>query len=251
MSTWRRKIRAMQMAALTQKAWRPGMMVKAPRPKAMTSVMEVTVTEMPACRIVCPIWRCRDVKSGRNLSVTCPLWQWKALVLFQEVVPALHDDKPWVERVQRVIFCFLHVVNPDPDGDEGEDVVGLVVLHPKHEHDAKSGAKSENAREHSGSKEVETNLWKNKKRGILVCFLPLSCSAYPTSSLWMWTFSHNRQAFSRHQRRWSGSWRRWSSWRWRRWWWGRLCHFLGHSSLSGAAQSWGCSHPPPKNKNTK
>ena len=60
--------------------------------------------------------------------------------------------------IKRVIFCFLHVVNPDPDGDEGEDVVGLVVLHPKHEHDAKSGAKSENAREHSGSKEVETNL---------------------------------------------------------------------------------------------
>ena len=86
-STWRRKMRAMQIAALTQNAWSPGMMmvlmtmmmvmmmmalmmmmmmmmmmvmvtwspgmiVKAPSPKAMTSVMEVTVTEMPACRIV-------------------------------------------------------------------------------------------------------------------------------------------------------------------------------------------------------
>ena len=46
--------------------------------------------------------------------------------------------------------------------------MGLVVLHPKHEHDAKSGAKSENAREHSGSREVETNLGKDKKRGILL-----------------------------------------------------------------------------------
>ena len=37
--------------------WRPGMMVKAPRPNAITSVIEVTVTEMPACRMVWPIWR--------------------------------------------------------------------------------------------------------------------------------------------------------------------------------------------------
>ena len=81
-----------------------------------------------------------------------------------------------------MIFCFLHVVNPDPDGDEGEDVVGLVVLHPKHEHDAKRRTKSENAGEHSGSREVETNLGKDKKEGFC-CFLPLSCSAYPTSSL--------------------------------------------------------------------
>ena len=36
----------------------------------------------------------QDVK-GRNLSVTCPLWQGKTLVLFQQVVPTLHDDKPW------------------------------------------------------------------------------------------------------------------------------------------------------------
>ena len=37
--------------------WRPGMMVKAPSPNAITSVIEVTVTEMPACRMVWPIWR--------------------------------------------------------------------------------------------------------------------------------------------------------------------------------------------------
>ena len=103
-------------------------------------------------------------------SVTCPLWQGKALVLFQQVVPALHDDK--------------HVVDPDPDGDEREDVVGLVVLHPKHEHYAKSRTKPKNAREHSGRREVETNLGRDKKgkEDVFFC-LPPSCSAYPTSSL--------------------------------------------------------------------
>ena len=87
-----------------------------------------------------------------------------------------------LEKDKKGIFCFLHVVDPDPNGDEGEDVVGLVVLHPKHEHDAKSRTKSKDAGEHSGSREVETNLGKDKKEGFC-CFLPLSCSAYPTSSL--------------------------------------------------------------------
>ena len=84
------------------------------------------------------------------------------------------------------VFSFLHVIDPDPNGDEGEDVVGLVVLHPKHEHYAKSCTKTENTGEHSGRREVETNLYRKKgKKGQkeIFSFLPLSCSAYPTSSL--------------------------------------------------------------------
>ena len=42
----------MVMVMMVMVTWSPGMIVKAPSPKAMTSVMEVTVTEMPACRIV-------------------------------------------------------------------------------------------------------------------------------------------------------------------------------------------------------
>ena len=42
----------MMMMMMVMVTWSPGMIVKAPSPKAMTSVMEVTVTEMPACRIV-------------------------------------------------------------------------------------------------------------------------------------------------------------------------------------------------------
>ena len=100
---------------------------------------------------------------------TCPLWQGKALVLLQQVVPALHDDE--------------HVVDPDANGDEGEDVVSLVVFHPKHEHDSKSRSKTKNTREHSSRGKVKTNLSKDGKKGREVIFLPPSCSAYPTSSL--------------------------------------------------------------------
>ena len=88
---------------------------------------------------------------------THPLWQRKSLVLLEQVVPALHDDE--------------HVVDADPDGDEGEDVVGLVVLHAQHKHDAEGRPKTENAREHAGCREVETNLRKGGRIGIMKIWL--------------------------------------------------------------------------------
>ena len=42
----------MVMVMMVMVTWSPGIIVKAPSPKAMTSVMEVTVTEIPPCRIV-------------------------------------------------------------------------------------------------------------------------------------------------------------------------------------------------------
>ena len=88
---------------------------------------------------------------------THPLWQRKSLVLLKQVVPALHDDE--------------HVVDADPDGDEGEDVVGLVVLHAQHKHDAEGRPKTENAREHASCREVETNLRKSGRIGTMAFWL--------------------------------------------------------------------------------
>ena len=42
--------------------------------------------------------------------------------------------------------------------------MGLVVLHPKHEHYAKSCTKTENTGEHSGRREVETNLYRKREK---------------------------------------------------------------------------------------
>ena len=90
-----------------------------------------------------------DGHPGMLHGLAQPLHHALALVLLGQGVPTLDDDE--------------HVVDADPDGDEGEDVVGLVVLHPKHEHDAKSCTKTENAGEHSGGRKIETNLGGDKK----------------------------------------------------------------------------------------